>query len=78
MQQIQSLYLEFLANFPVGIRPVISIALAVLLVYSIFKVIKKDFLYIIALIVLLPASKSILTNVWEGAVGLVKFLLNTK
>lgn len=78
MQQIQNLYLEFLANFPVGVRPVISIVLAVFLVYSIFKVIKKDFLYIIALIVLLPASKSILMNVWEGIVAFIKFLVNTR
>lgn len=78
MQQIQSLYLEFLANFPTGVRPVISILLAVLLVYSVIKVIKKDFLYIIALVVLLPASQPILKNVWEGAVSLVKFLISTK
>jgi hypothetical protein len=78
MQQIQNLYLEFLANFPVGVRPIVSIALAVLLVYSVFKVIKKDFLYIIALVVLLPASKPILQNIWDAAVGFIKFLLNTK
>jgi hypothetical protein len=78
MQQIQSLYLEFLANFPVAIRPIVSIALAVLLVYSIIKVIKKDFIFIIALIVLLPASKSILQNIWEAILGLIKFLLNIK
>ena len=78
MDQIQNLYLEFLGNFPANLRPVVSIALAVLLVYSIFKVIKKDFLFIIALVVLLPASKPMLQNVWEGVVGFIKFLLNTK
>lgn len=78
MEQIQKLYLEFLANFPSTLRPIISIGLAVLLVYSIIKVLKKDFLYIIGLVVLLPASKPILQSVWQGVVDFVKFLLNTK
>ena len=76
MQEIQNLYLQFLSNFPESLRPIISIGLAMLLVYSIFKVIKKDFIYIIALVVLLPASMPILKSVWQGVVGFIKFLLN--
>ncbi len=78
MSEIQNIYLQFLSNFPVGIRPIVSIGLAILLVYSIFKVIKKDFLYIILLVVLLPGSVPILKSIWEGVVTIVKFLLNTK
>lgn len=74
--EIQNLYLEFLKNFPAGVQPVISIGLAALIIYSIFKVIKKDWIYLIALIILLPASKPILINVWQGIVAFVKFLLN--
>lgn len=76
MDEIQNLYIEFLANFPENLRPVISIGLAVLMVYAIFKVIKKDFIFIIALVVLLPASVPILKSVWQGVVGFIKFLLN--
>ena len=78
MDQIQSLYLQFLANFPVNTRPVISIALAIFLVYSIFKVVKKDFIFIIVLLVLLPTSVPMLQNIWQGVVEFIKFLLNTK
>ena len=78
MQEIQNYYLTFLNNFPAGFRPVISIALAVFVVYSIFKVLKKDFIFLIALIVLLPASKPILLSVWEGVVSFVKFLISTR
>ena len=78
MNEIQNLYSQFLGNFPAGTRPVISILLAVFFVYSILKVIKKDFIFIIVLVVLLPASIPILKNVWEGLVVLVKFLLNTR
>jgi len=76
--QIQNLYLQFLTNFPVGLRPVVSIALAVLIVYSIFKVIKQDFLWIIVLLVLLPGSTTILSSIWQGIVSFIKFLISTK
>ena len=76
--EIQNLYLQFLGNFPANLRPIISIGLAVLIVYSIFKVVKKDWIFLIALIILLPASQPILQSVWQGIVVFIKFLLNTK
>lgn len=75
---LQNLYLQFLNNFPAPSRPIVSIGLAVLIVYSIFKIVRKDFLWIIVLIVLLPGSIPILESVWQGLVVVVKFLLNTK
>lgn len=78
MDQIQNLYLEFLANFPVNIRPIISIGLAVLVVYSVIKVLKKDFIFIVVLIVLLPGSIPILKTIWQGVVTFVKFLLSVR
>jgi hypothetical protein len=78
MSEIQNLYLQFLTSFPVGLRPIISIALAVLVVFSIFKVLKKDFIYLIVLVILLPGSVPIFKSVWAGIVVFVKFLLNTK
>ena len=78
MFEIQNLYLQFLNNFPVGLRPVVSVLAAVLVAYSVFKVIKKDFIYIIALVILLPGAVPILKSVWAGIVMFIKFLLNTK
>jgi len=78
LEQIQSLYVEFLKNFPPSLQPVISIGLAVLIIYSIFKVLKKDWIFLIALVLLLPASKPILMNVWQVILTFIKFLLNTK
>lgn len=77
MDQLQTLYLQFLSNFPVNTRPVISIALAVFLVYSIFKVVKKDFIFIIVLLILLPTSVPMLQNIWQGVVTFIQFLLKT-
>ena len=78
LADIQSTYLQFLSNFPASLRPLISIGLAVLIVYSIFKVLKKDWIFLIALLILLPASQPILQSVWQEVVVFIKFLLNTK
>ncbi len=78
LSDLQSLYLQFLANFPPSLQPLISIGLALLIIYSIFKVIRKDWIFLIALLILLPASKPILESVWQGIVVFIKFLLNTK
>ena len=75
---IQNLYLEFLKNFPATLQPIISIGVAILIVYAIFKVIKKDWIFLIALVILLPASKPILISAWQGIVVFIKFLLNVK
>lgn len=75
LSQIQDIYLTFLSGFPDSVRPIISIGLAVLIVYSVLKILKKQFIFIILLIILLPASVPILKSVWQGVVSLVKFLL---
>ena len=78
LAEIQNLYLEFLKNFPTALQPIISVGLAVLIIYSIFKVIRKDWIFLIALIILLPGSKPILQSIWNGVVVFIKFLLNIK
>ena len=78
MTEIQNIYFKFLNYFPTGLHSLVSVALAVLLVYAVFKTLKRDFIYIIVLVVLLPASVPILKSIWEGIVVLIKFLLNTK
>ncbi len=78
MDQIFSIYQQFLSFFPENLHGVVSLALAVLLVIGIFKVLKREFIYIILLIILLPASIPILKNIWESVVDIMKFLLTKK
>ena len=75
MDQIMGIYNQFLSYFPVNLHGVVSLALAVLIAYGIIKVVKRDFVYIIVLIVLLPASVPILKNIWASLAGIVQFLL---
>lgn len=78
MDQIMSIYRQFLGYFPANLHGVVSLALAILIIIAIYKVIRKDFIYIILLIVLLPASVPILKNIWESLVSIIKFLLERK
>lgn len=72
---VQNLYLEFLHNFPPAVQPIISILIAALIVYAIVQIIKKDFIYFIALIILLPASVPILKNIADTVVQFIRFLI---
>lgn len=75
MEYLQGLYDQFLSYFPTFLHPFISVALAVLLVIAIFQTIKKNFIFLIVLVVLLPASIPILKNVLDIFVNLIKYIL---
>ena len=75
MQYLQNLYNQFLSYFPGFLHPVISIIVVIFLVYSIVQLLKRNFIWLIVLVVLLPASIPILKNVVDVLVSLIKFLL---
>jgi hypothetical protein len=74
--RLQMLYVQFLANFPVNVQPFVSIALAVLIVYVVYRIIRKDWIFLIALVILVPASLPVLKSIWAGVVTVVKFLFH--
>lgn len=78
MDQIFSIYNQFLGYFPSSIHGMVSLVLVILIVIGIIKVIRRDFIYIILLIVLLPASWPILKNIWESLANVLNFLLTKR
>ncbi len=78
MDTIAQTYTQFLNYFPASLHPIVSLVLAILIVYGIIKVVQKEFVYIILLIVLLPASVPILKNIWDSVVNIIHFLLAKK
>jgi hypothetical protein len=78
MDAIYSIYNQFLGYFPANLHPLVSLILAGLIVYGILKVLQKEFVWIILLIVLLPASVPILKNIWDSVVHIINFLLSKK
>lgn len=75
MDIFYQLYEQFLSYFPEFLHPVISIGLALFFIYSVFQVLKRNFIFLIVLVVLLPASVPILSNVAEILVNILKFLV---
>ncbi len=75
MEALEELYQNFLNYFPAFFQPIVSIGLAVLLVYAVFQSLRRNFIFLIVLVVLLPASIPILKDVAEVLIRVVKYLL---
>mgnify|MGYP001570202889 CR=1 FL=1 len=75
---LYGIYDQFLGYFPARIHGWISLFLAIMLVVGIYKVMRKQLIYLILLVVLLPASVPILKNVWQGVLEIMKFLLSRR
>ena len=75
MEFLTGLYQQFLDFFPVFLHPFISLGVVIFLVYSIFQVLKSNFIFLIILVVLLPASIPILKSVFDILLNFVKYLL---
>ncbi len=78
MNQIYDIYYQFLGYFPSNMQWVVSFALGLLVIYAVYKVIKRNFIFLILLVVLLPASVPIVKGVWAGVVEFIKFLLTKR
>lgn len=77
MDKLFSLYGQFLNYFPSNTHGLVSLILTIIFTIAIYKVLKQNFIFIILLIVLLPASVPILKNLWDSAVKLLQFLLTS-
>ena len=78
MGKIFEIYDQFLGFFPARLHGGISIVLGILLVLGVYKVLKRQFIYIVLLAVLIPASVPILKNVWDQILMLLKFLVSRR
>ena len=75
---IQNLYSKFLAYFPPHYQPIVSAILAMIIIYSVIRIIAKDFIWIVALVALVPGSVPILESIWVGLFAVIKFLFGMK
>jgi hypothetical protein len=75
LAHLQKLYMDFLQNFPGPLQPIISLLLAALIVYAVIQILRKDFIYLILLVVLLPASIPILRNLADTIIQFIRFLI---
>lgn len=78
LTQIQDIYNKFLGYFPAEFHPYISLILGVVLFISIVQVLRKEFIWLIFLVVLLPASVPILKGIAEVIIDVLKYLFGAK
>lgn len=76
LESLFAIYNQFLGYFPTQVHWAVSLFLAILLALGIYKVLRKQFVYLVLLVILLPASVPILKNIWEQVLELLKFLLS--
>lgn len=75
LEVIEEIFNKFLNFFPVSVQPLVSLVLAVFIIYSVFQALKKNIVYIIALVVLLPASIPVFKNLLDGIYRIIDFLI---
>lgn len=74
LSDVAQIYVSFLSHVPGQYRGLVSILLALFIIYSIIQIIRQQFIWIIVLIVLLPTSVPILQGIASGVVRFIKFL----
>jgi hypothetical protein len=75
LSDIFHVYTLMLSNIPAQYQGIVSVLLGVFLVFSIVQIIRKQFIWIIVLIVLFPTSIPILKAVLAGVLSFTKTLL---
>lgn len=76
LSEIVQIYLSFLSHVPEQFRGYVSILLGLFIIYSIIQIIRRQFIWIIVLIVLLPTSVPILRGAADGVARFLKFLFS--
>ncbi len=74
LETIQSIYTSLLGNFPVSYHPIISVALGIVLLIAIIQTLRQNLIWLVVVVVLLPASVPILRGVADFLIVLFKFL----
>ena len=63
-------------NVPQELRDNSRPAVLFLIIYAVFRIVKRDFIFIIALVILVPSSIPVLKSIWSGLAVVIKYLFN--
>lgn len=68
------IYTSFVSAFPSFLQPYVSILVGVFLVVTVVQIIRRQFVWLIALVVLLPSSLQILRSVGDVLASVLRYL----
>lgn len=75
LEQIYSLWLDFLALFPDSIRWLVSLLIFIFFVKVIIDLVKKSFVWLLLLILFVPASIPLLKEIFSSLVSFLQLIL---
>ncbi|MGI5827933.1 MAG: hypothetical protein ACOX6V_02815 [Patescibacteria group bacterium] len=75
IDQLISIYSQFIGIFPSQIQWLISLAIFVAIVIAVVDLVKKNFIWLLLLIILIPASIPLLRSIFSGLVTFLQYLL---
>ncbi|NMC36602.1 hypothetical protein GYA49_06205 [Candidatus Beckwithbacteria bacterium] len=75
LDELTALYDRFLTLFPGSIQPLVSLIIIIAVVLLVIDLVKRNFIWIILLILLLPASIPLLRSVLDGVLAFLNHAL---
>ncbi len=75
LDQLYSLWLDFLALFPDSIRGLVSLVVFIIFVKVIINLVKKSFVWLLLLILFVPASIPLIKEIFASLIGFLKLIL---
>ncbi len=70
------IFTSFVSAFPHFLQPYVAILVGVFLVFTLVQIIRRQFVWLIALVILLPSSVAILRSVGEALAGMLRYLFS--
>lgn len=68
------IFTSFVSAFPHFLQPYVSVLVGIFLIFTVVQIIRRQFVWLIALAILLPSSVAILRSVVEALAGLLRYL----
>jgi len=73
--QILAIYERFIGIFPINIQWIISLIIFIFIVLATIDLIKRNFVFLLFLILLIPASIPLLKSIFQGLIAFLQNLL---
>lgn len=69
-------YDSFIVNFPIQYQSLVSLGLLAILIITLFQLIRKSMLWLVLLVIFVPASIPILSNIGRTILEFLKYIVN--
>lgn len=77
MLQLFNLYNQFLAYFPAQYHSLVSLIILVVFIGALYNLVKRNLIWLLLLILIVPTSIPILNNIWQGILEIMRYLLKS-